>query len=133
MTGTVTRGDLVARLRLAADRLRELRRDVESSDDNVIRFRVERHLEAAEETLRDLDVPANDLPSAGSYERGLFERGVSRAESEVAFAEAKVDAAWAEERHDPRGFVRASDRAMAAQLSARVPPGSSLGQHEHVF
>jgi hypothetical protein len=117
MTGTIPRDDPVARLRLANDRLRKLRRDVESADDNVIRFRVERHLEAAEETLRDLDVRAIELPAAGSYERRLFERGVSRAESEVALAEAKVDAAWAEERHDPRGFVRATDRAKAAQLS----------------
>jgi hypothetical protein len=117
MTGTIRRGDLVARLRLADDRLRKLRRDVESADDNVIRFRVERHLEAAEETLEDLNVRAADVPAVGSYARGLFERNVRRVESEIAFAEAKVDAAWAEERHDPRRFVRATDRAMAAQLS----------------
>jgi hypothetical protein len=117
MTGTIARDDLVARLRLANDRMRRLRRDVESADDNVIRFRVERHLEAAEETLEDLNARSADVPAVGSYERGLFERGVRRAESEIAFAEAKLEAAWAEEGHDPRRFVRATDRAMAAQLS----------------
>jgi hypothetical protein len=116
MTRTVARGDIAGRLRMANERMRGLRRDVESAD-NVIRFRGERHLEAAEEVLEDLNLRAADVPAVGSYGRGLFERGVRRVESEVAFAEAKLDAAWAEERHDRRRFVRATDRAMAAQFS----------------
>jgi hypothetical protein len=117
MSGQSGYRDLVARLRVADERMRRLRGDAESAD-NVIRFRVERHLEAAEETLGELNVRAADVPAAGSYARRLLERGVCRAESEIVFAEATLEAAWAEESHDLRGFVRAAHRAMSARRSA---------------
>jgi hypothetical protein len=117
MSGAIEHRDLVARLRVANERMRRLREEVERAD-NVIRFRVERHLEAAEETLEDLLLRATDVPAAGSYARRLFERDLCRAESEVGFAEAKLEAAWAEESHDLGTFVRATHRAMSAQRSA---------------
>jgi hypothetical protein len=109
--------DLVTRLRLANDRIRRLREDVDSAD-NVIRFRVERHVEAAEETVGDLNVRATDMPVPASYGRRLFERGLRGLEFEIVSAEAKLEAARAEEQDDARGFVRASGRAMSAQRSA---------------
>jgi hypothetical protein len=84
----------------------------------VIRFRVERHLEAAEETLGDLNVRAADMPAAGSYARRLLERSLSRVESETVFAKAKWEAAEAEESHDVRRFARATLRAVSAWRSA---------------
>jgi hypothetical protein len=116
MSDDIEHGDRVARLRVANERMRRLREDAESAD-NVVRFRVERHLEAAEETLGDLNVRATDVP-AGSYARRLLERGLCRVESEIVFAEAKLEAAWAEESHDMRRFARATHRAMSAQRSA---------------
>ena len=121
--------ELVVRLRVANERMRRLREEAGSAD-NVIRFRVERHLEAAEETLGDLNVQAADVPSDGSHARRLLERGLSRAESEIDFAEAKLGAAWAEENEDLRRFVRATHRAMSAQrraLSAEI----ARDPHEH--
>jgi hypothetical protein len=117
MSDDIERRDLVARLRVANERMRRLREEVGSAD-NVIRFRAERHLEAAEETLRDLNVRVTDLPATGSYGRRLYKRGLSRAEAEIMFAEAKLDAARAEEGDDVRMFVRATHRAMSAQRSA---------------
>src|SRR5688572_28595999 len=117
MSGDAERRDLVARLRVANDRMLRLRAEADRAD-NVIRFRVERHLEAAEETLVELDAAAIDLPPAGTYGRQLFERGMRRLESEIVFAEAKFEAAWAEESRDGPRFVRATDRAMTAQRSA---------------
>ena len=117
MSDDVERHDLVARLQAANDRARRLRAEADRAD-NVIRLRVERHIEAAEETLVDLNVKAIALPAAGTYARRLFERGLRRLESEVVFAEARFEAAWAEENRDGRRFVRATDRAMKAQRSA---------------
>jgi hypothetical protein len=117
MSGDIEHRDLVARLRVANERMRRLREEAGSAD-NVIRFRVERHLEAAEETLGDLNVRATDMPAAGSYARRLLERGLRRAESEIVFAEAKLEAARAEESDDRHRFVRATRRAMSAQRSA---------------
>jgi hypothetical protein len=111
--------DLVARLRVADERMRRLRERVGSAD-NVTRFRVERHLEAAEETLDDIEARMTEVPAAGSYARRLLERGLCRAESEIVFAEAKLEAAWAEEGDDLGAFVRATHRAMSAQRSALV-------------
>ena len=123
---TVTSGDIerraLARLRVANERMRRLREEAGSAD-NVIRFRVERHLEAAEETLEDLNVRGTDVPAAGSHARRLLERDLCRAESEVVVAEAKLEAAWAEESDDLRMFVDATHRAMSAQrwaLSAEI-------------
>jgi hypothetical protein len=116
MSDDIERRDLVARLRVANEAMRRLREDVGSAD-NVIRFRVERHLEAAEETLGDLNVRATDVPAAGSHARRRLERGLCRAEAEIVFAEAKLDAAWAEESDDVGRFVRATHRAMSAQRS----------------
>jgi len=117
MSSDIEHSGLVARLRVANERMRQLREEVGSAD-NVIRFRVERHLEAAEETLEDINVRATDVPVAGSHARRLFERSLCRAESEIVFAEAKLDAAWAEESNDLRRFARATNRAMSAQRSA---------------
>jgi hypothetical protein len=117
MSDDIERRDLVARLRVANEAMRRLREEVGSAD-NVIRFRVERHLEAAEETLGELNVRVTDVPAAGSYGRRLLKRGLCRAEAEIVFAEAKLEAAWAEESDDLRRFVRATRRAMAAQRSA---------------
>ena len=116
MSGDIEQRDLVSRLRAANERMRRLREDAESGD-NVIRFRVERHLQAAEETLRDLNVQATDAPAPGSYAGRLLERDLWRAESEIVFAEAKLEAARAEESHDVRGFANATHRAMSAQRS----------------
>jgi hypothetical protein len=129
MSGDIEHRDLVARLRVANEHMRRLREEAGSAD-NVIRFRVERHLEAAEETLGDLNVRATDVPAAGSYARRLLERGLRRAESEIVFAEAKLEAARAEESDDPHRVVRATRRAMSAQrsaLSAEIAPDP----HEH--
>ena len=117
MSGNSEYRDLVARLRVANERMGRLREDAASAD-NVIRFRVGRHLEAAEETLGDLNVRATDVPAAGSYARRLLKRALGRVESEIVFAEAKLEAAWAEESHDLRRFARATHRAMSAQRSA---------------
>lgn len=116
MSGDIEHRDLVARLRVENERMRRLREEAESAD-TVIRFRVERHLEAAEETLGDLNVRATDVPAAGSHARRLLERGLCRAGSEIRFAEAKLEAAWAEESHDVRRFANATHRAMSAQRS----------------
>ena len=129
MSGDIEQRDLVSRLRAANERMRRLREDAESGD-NVIRFRVERHLEAAEETLRDLNVQATDVPAAGSYAGRLLERGLRRVESEIEFAEAKLEAAWAEESHDVRRFARATQRAMSAQRSA-LSAEIARDPHEH--
>ena len=91
--------DLVARLRVANERMGRLREDAEGAD-NVIRFRVERHLEAAEEALGDLNVRATDVPAAGSDARRLLERALRRVESEIVFAQAR---SW-----KPRGRRRAT-------------------------
>jgi hypothetical protein len=117
MSGHIEYRDLVARMRVANERMLRLREEAGGAD-NVIRFRVERHLEDAEETLGDLNARATDVPAVGSYGRRLFERGLCRAESEIVFAEAKLEAARAEESGDLRKFVRATRRAMAAQRSA---------------
>lgn len=127
MNGNIEDRDLVARVRAANERMRRLREDAGSAD-NVIRFRVERHLEAAEETLGDLNIRATDVPAVGSYARRRLERDLCRAESEIVFAEAKLEAAWAEERQDVRRFVRATDRAMSAQRSAL---SAELSRHRH--
>jgi hypothetical protein len=129
MSADIAYRDLVARLRVANERMRRLREDAESAD-NVIRFRVERHLEAAEETLRDLNVRSTDVPAAGTYARRLLEGGLCRVESEIVFAEAKLEAAWAEESRDARRFARATDRAMSAQRSGL---SAEIGRdpHEH--
>ena len=113
--------EFVTRLRVANERMGWLRDDVGSAD-NVIRFRVERHLEAAEETLEDLNVRAADVPVSGSYARQRLERDLCRAESEVAFAQAKLEAAVAEEGHDVRGFARATRRAMAVTTPGHRSP-----------
>jgi hypothetical protein len=117
MNDDIERSGLVARLGVANDRMRRLRKDLDSAN-NTIRFRVERHVEAAEETLRDLNVRATDMPVSGSYERRLFERRLSALEFEIVFAEAKLEAARAEETDDVRGFAEATTRAMSAQRSA---------------
>lgn len=129
MSGDIEPRDLVARLRVANEHMRRLREEAGSAD-NVIRFRVERHLEAAEETLGDLNVRATDVPAAGSYARRLLERGLRRSESEIAFAEAKLEAAWAEESDNRRKFVRATRRAMSAQRSALLAE-IARDPHEH--
>ncbi len=117
MNDDIERSGFVARLRVANDRMRRLREDLDSAS-NTIRFRVERHVEAAEETLGDLDARATDMPVPGSYERRLFERRLRSLEFQIVFAEAKLEAAWAEEKDDVRGFAEATDRAMSAQRSA---------------
>jgi hypothetical protein len=109
--------NLVTRLRVANERMRRLREDAASAD-NVIRFRVERHLEAAEETLDDLNARATDVPVSGCHARQRLERDLCRVESEVAFAQAKLEAARAEESQDLPGFAGATHRAMSAQRSA---------------
>ena len=127
MSGDSGYRDLVERLRVANGSMRRLREYTESAD-NVIRFRVERHLEAAEETLGDLNVRTTDMPAAGSYARRLLERSLCRVESEIVFAEAKLGAARAEESHDVRRFARATVQAMSAQrsaLSADIARGSA--------
>lgn len=129
MSGDIEHRDLVARLRVANEHMRRLREEAGSAD-NVIRFRVERHLEAAEETLGDLNVRATDVPAAGSYARRLLERGLCRAESEIVFAEAKLEAARGEESDDLHRFVRATRRAMSAQRSALLAE-IARDPHEH--
>jgi hypothetical protein len=127
MNGDIANRDLVARMRVANERMRRLREDGGSAD-NVIRFRVERHLEAAEETLEDLNVRAADVPASGSYARQRLERDLCRAESEIVFAGAKVEAARAEESHDLPGFAGATHRAMSAQRSAL---SAEISRHPH--
>jgi hypothetical protein len=129
MGGAIEDLDLVSRVRVANERMRRLRED-SGSADNVIRFRVERHLEAAEETLADLNVRATDVPAAGSYARRRLERDLCRVESEIVFAEAKVEAARAEESNDMRRFAGATHRAMSAQASA-LAAEISRDPHEH--
>lgn len=116
MSRDIEHRELVSRLRIANEHLRRLREEAGGAD-NVIRFGVERHLEAAEETLGDLNVRVTDVPPTGSYARRLLKRGLCRAEAEIVFAEAKLEAAWAEESDDVRRFVRATHRAMSAQRS----------------
>ena len=100
------------------------------SADNVIRFRVERHVEAAEETAGDLNVRTTDMPVPASYERRLFERRLRGLEFEIVSAEAKLEAARAEEQDDARGFVRASGRARSAQRSVlRAETAPALDEH----
>jgi hypothetical protein len=51
-------------------------------------------------------------------------------EFEIVSAEAKLEAARAEEQNDARGFVRASGRAMSAQRSAlRAETAGDLDEH----
>jgi len=112
MTGGVERHDLAERLQVARDGTHRVRDDVDGAE-HVIRIRVERHVEAAEQTLVDLEVRSAEMPPAGSYARRRLERDLGRLESEVAFAQAKLEAALAEEGQDVRGFARATRRAMA--------------------
>ena len=129
MNDDIERSDLVVRVRVANDRMRRLRKELDSAN-NTIRFRVERHVEAAEETLADLNVRATDMPVPGSYERRLFERRLRGLEFEIVFAEAKLEAAWAEEKDDVRGFAEATTRAMSAQRSA-LQAEIEQDPHEH--
>jgi hypothetical protein len=55
MSGDIEHRDLVARLRVANERMRRMRGDAGSAD-NVIRFRVERHQDCSEHLSTMVDV-----------------------------------------------------------------------------
>ena len=109
-------------------RIRRLRGALEASD-NVIRERVERHLEEVEIALVDAEARLHDLPATGSHNRRQLERDVRSLGYRVDFVEAKLDEAAAEERDDLRGMaaseraaVRAEGKAAAAELAVRMGP-----------
>jgi undecaprenyl pyrophosphate synthase len=99
----------------AEDRLRELRVQVDASD-NVVHERVERHLEEAEIAVRDVRARILDMPADGTHDRHELERAVRSLRSEVAFVEAKLEAARAEEADEPGRMLRAEREALAAQV-----------------
>jgi osmotically-inducible protein OsmY len=100
-----------ARLAAAARRIEQLRSASEASG-NVVRFRLERYLEALESDAIDAHGRLAETADLGSYEGSILEREVTALESGVAVVEAKLDAARAAERDDPRGEMEAQRRAM---------------------
>jgi hypothetical protein len=103
-----------AELASEAERIRRLRAELDASD-NVVRERVERHLEEAEMDLHDASAQLLDLPSAGSYERRRLEGSVRSLEFEIASVIAKLEAAEDEEAEDWRNTLRAERDALRAQ------------------
>jgi osmotically-inducible protein OsmY len=100
-----------ARLAAAMRRIEELRSASEAGG-NVVRFRLERYLEALESDAIDAHSRLAETSDVRSYEGTILEREVTALESGVAVAEAKLDAARAAERDDPSGEMDAQMRAM---------------------
>lgn len=100
-----------ARLAAAVRRIERLRSASEAGG-NVMRFRLERYLEALESDAIDAHSRLVEISDVRSYEGTILEREVTALESGVAVAEAKLDAARAAERDDPRGEMDAQMRAM---------------------
>jgi predicted nucleic acid-binding Zn-ribbon protein len=111
------RRELVQRLVRANARIRELQQEVEAAG-NVVHFRMTRHVQSVTELLADLDARSIDMPAAHTDERRQLERDLAALEDEIAFVEAKLEAARAEESGDLRREARANARAATAQVSA---------------
>jgi hypothetical protein len=111
------RRELLARVTEANKRTRALEQQLEAAD-NVVRFHVTRHVQTVSELLADIDARSIEMPPANTEDRRQFERDLATLEDEISFAEAKLEAARAEEREDESDEMRANARAAARQTSA---------------
>jgi uncharacterized membrane protein len=111
------RRELQTRLERANARIQSLEVEVEAAP-NVVRFRTTRHVQSLKELAADLDRRSLEIPPEHTDERLQFERDLGVLEHETAFAEAKLEAARAEERGDEHGEAHADVVAAAAQSSA---------------
>jgi hypothetical protein len=85
---------------------------------NVVHIRMTRHVQSLQSDAIDAHARLAELTDDRSYDDRLLERDVSALEVEVAVAEAKLDAARAEEGDDPRGDIAGEIRAMKVEASA---------------
>jgi osmotically-inducible protein OsmY len=106
-----TRRELGVRLTTAARKI-ELLRSASEAGGNVVRFRLERYLEALESDAIDARSRLSEISDPASYDETVLERELTALETGVAVAEAKLDAARAAERDDLRGEMDAQMRAM---------------------
>ena len=106
--------ELGDRLAAAARRIEQLR-SASHAAGNVVQFRLERYVEALESDAIDVHSRLAAISDVRSYEGKLVEREMIAMESGVAVAEAKLDAARAAERDDPRGEFEAQVRAMEVE------------------
>src|SRR6266511_1198925 len=116
-SGDRSRRELEARLAAAALRIEQLRSDSEAAG-NVVRFRLTRYVQSLQSDAIDADGRLTALTDGRSYEEKLLERDVTTLEVDVAVAEAKLDAALAEEHDDPHGDIEAQIRAIDVETSA---------------
>jgi hypothetical protein len=111
------RRELLGRVTDANRRIRALDERLASAD-NVIRFRMTRHVQTVTELASDIDARSIEMPPADTEDRRQFERDLAALEDEISFAEAKLEAAGADEREDASDELRANMRAAPAQASA---------------
>jgi osmotically-inducible protein OsmY len=104
------RRELGARLAAAARRIEQVRAASEAGG-NVVRFRMERYIEALESDAIDAHSRLSAISDVRSYDGKILQREITAMESGVAVAEAKLDAARAAERDDHRGEADAEIRA----------------------
>jgi osmotically-inducible protein OsmY len=109
--------ELAARLAAAARRIERLRSASEAGG-NIVQFRMERYLQSLESDAIGAGSELAALTDDPSYGASVLQREVSALEVEVAVAEAKLDAARAEERGDSRGEREAEIRAIELETSA---------------
>jgi osmotically-inducible protein OsmY len=109
------RRELGARLAAAARRIEQVRAASEAGG-NVVRFRMERYIEALESDAIDAHSRLSAIPDVRSYDGKILQREITAMESGVAVAEAKLDAARAAERDDHRGEADAEIRAKRIEV-----------------
>jgi len=81
----------------------------------VVQFRLERYVEALESDAIDAHGRLATISDVRSYDWKVLQHEIVALESGVAVAEAKLDAARAAERDDPRGEIGAEVRAMEVE------------------
>jgi len=104
-----SRLELRDRLAAAGRRIERLRSNSEAAG-NVVRFHLARYIESLESDAIDAADRLATLTDKRSYEESILERDVTALEADLAGAEAKLDAAQAEERGDFHGEVQAQLR-----------------------
>ena len=109
-----SRRELGAQLAAAARRIEQIRSASEAAG-NVVQFRLERYLEALESDAIDAHGRLATISDVRSYDWKVLQQEIVALESGVAVAEAKLDAARAAERDDPRGEIGAEVRAMEVE------------------
>jgi osmotically-inducible protein OsmY len=110
-SGDGSHRELVDRLAAAALRIERLQTDSEAAG-NVVRFHLARYVESLQSDAIDAGDRLAALTDDRSYEARVLERDISALEVNVGVAEAKLDAARAEDHDDTRGDVQAQIRAI---------------------